>query len=147
MIPLIDAHKTCNLCGETKLISEFPPNKQCKYGVTGTCRICYNVKTKQWYRDNKKRRQQKANERNRYRKLKVVNHFGNKCFDCKQSFPQYVYEFHHLDPTQKDWNPSQSLSHSEERMWLELNKCIMLCANCHKIRHWGEREDWDDAIN
>lgn len=132
-----------------KPYSDFPPNKECTGGVTGTCRQCYNAKTTKWYRENRERRQQAANERNRKRKAEMVNHFGGKCHDCGGVFPQCVYEFHHLDPSQKDVNPSAALSWSKDRMWDELNKCVMLCANCHKVRHFGlgEREDRDDTTD
>ena len=143
MIPLIDA-KICNKCKILKFVKDFPPNKQCALGVTGTCRQCYNKNTAQWYQDNRLRRQQAMNERNRKRKALVVQHFGDRCEDCQQTYQQCVYEFHHLDPTQKDWNPSKSMSHSLERMWEELGKCIMLCANCHRVRHFGtDRKEGD----
>ncbi len=118
-------------------------------GVTGTCRQCYNKKTAQWYRDNRERRQEAANKRNQQRKKVVVNHFGDKCHDCGHTYQQCVYEFHHLDPNKKDVNPSKALSWSEDRMWTELSKCIMLCSNCHKVRHFGlgEREARDETID
>lgn len=148
MKPLIDGEgKVCRVCKTYKTHANFPPNKECAFGVTGTCRECYNSKVKTWYSQNRKRRQEEANKRNRERKQKVVEYFGSICFRCKQSFPQYVFEFHHLDPKKKDVNPSVALARSEKRMWEELNKCIMLCSNCHKIEHWGEREEWDEATN
>ena len=55
----------------------------------------------------------------------MVDHFGDRCHDCGNTYPQCVYEFHHLDPNEKDVNPSKALSWSEDRMWKELNKCIM----------------------
>ena len=40
------------------------------------------------------------------RKEDAIFAMGNQCFDCKQSFPYPAYDFHHLDPAQKDfdWN-------------------------------------------
>lgn len=148
MTPLIDG-KVCNKCKTWLPLTAFSRNKECSLGVVGTCRQCENERVTKWYRDNRKRRQQAMNERNRKRKRLVVEHFGDKCLDCGQTYPQCVYEFHHLDPSQKDWNPSQSLSHSEERMWQELNKCVMLCSKCHKIRHFGlgESEDRNDPVD
>lgn len=132
--------KICNACGEEKPLSGFDKNKQCKLGVTGTCSACRSARVAWWYAANRKRRQDAANKRNRERKQLVVDRFGGACMDCGGVFHQCVYEFHHLDPSQKDWNPSQSLTHSLERMWEELSKCVMLCSNCHKIRHWGDQE-------
>lgn len=138
MTPLIDATKKCNVCNIIKPITAFHPNKQCKQGVVGTCRICTGERISEWYFNNQKRRQQVVNEKNKNRKREVVEHFGNKCADCKNSFPQYVYQFHHLDPTKKDVNPSYAMSKRPSEMWKELDKCVMLCANCHMIRHYGK---------
>jgi len=130
--------KTCRVCKQTKPISEYHPNKTCSQGVVGTCKLCANIKVSKWYSDNRSKRQNKANERNQLRKKLVVDHFGDKCHDCHQTYPQCVYQFHHLDSSTKDFNPSKALSMSVSKMWKELEKCIMLCANCHMIRHFGK---------
>ncbi len=129
--------KVCRICKVEKEVKEFHPNKNCTLGVVGTCKTCYKGRISQWYSDNRQSRQDAANKRNRERKALMVEHFGSKCHDCSGEFHQCVYEFHHLDPTQKDVNPSKALTWSMERMWKELAKCIMLCSNCHKIRHFG----------
>lgn len=138
-VALIDLQegKNCNNCREYMPLFEFNKNKSCINGRTGTCKTCTSKARKQWYADNRQRRQEAANQRNQERKRLIVDHFGDKCHDCGNTYQQCVYEFHHLDPTQKDVNPSKALSWSEERMWQELNKCIMLCSNCHKVRHFG----------
>lgn len=135
MIPLIE--KVCRVCGVSKELSLFHKNKTCKDGHVGTCRDCTNKRVRGWLEDTRQVRRDLINTRNRERKALAVERFGGVCHDCGGTFPQCVYEFHHLDPSKKDWNPSQSLTHSVERMWKELDKCIMLCSNCHKIRHWG----------
>lgn len=64
---------------------------------------------------------------------------GNKCLDCKILYPYPVMEFHHLNPSKKDlsW---QKLKHlNEDLIKLELNKCVLLCANCHRLRHYNEK--------
>jgi hypothetical protein len=129
--------KDCRVCGETKDLSMYHPNKSCKHGVVSTCRDCTGDRRRGWYAANRERRQEDANTRNRSRKLKAVAHFGGVCFDCEGRYPPYVYEFHHLDPTQKDFNPSSAMSMKEDKMWKELEKCVMLCRNCHAERHHG----------
>ena len=136
--PLIGVTKVCRMCREEKDISLFHPNKSCRLGVTGTCAICSHIRVAQWYKNNRDRRQKVANTKNQIKKQKAVDHFGNKCHDCGKAYPQYVFQFHHLDSKEKDMNPSAALSGSEETMWKELKKCIMLCANCHIERHFGK---------
>lgn len=134
---LLDAEptKVCNNCKVEKSVKEYHPNKTCKYGVTGTCIPCSNEKTRGWYSSHRKRLQESANERNRSRKLKAIEYFGNQCLDCGLSYHPCVYQFHHLDPNGKDVNPSAAMKGDESKMWKELKKCVMLCANCHMVRH------------
>lgn len=139
-VKAIDGAKKCNACGQFKLLEEYHPNKQCSSGVTGTCRDCEWVRRKQWYADNRQRRQEAANLRNKKRKLELVNGFGNKCLDCNNTYPICVYQFHHLDPLGKDMNPSAAIAMSKENRERELSKCVMLCANCHMIRHYGKSD-------
>lgn len=138
-VPIINGKKVCNVCKIPKKLIDFHINKSCVEGFTGTCRRCNRVRINKWYKDNRKRRQEEANIRNQKRKTDLVNKFGNKCFDCKRTFPLCVYDFHHLDNSTKDMNPSKALTMKVERMNEELEKCVMLCANCHRIRHFGSR--------
>lgn len=72
-------------------------------------------------------------------KLKAVSLKGNKCFCCNQSYHQSVYDFHHLDPSQKDFGLGQKQSTIKwEIVKREIDKCIMVCANCNRLIHSGE---------
>lgn len=135
-LAMIDADtKICNVCKEEKKLSEFHPNKKCRLGVTGTCRSCNQDRVNKWYRDNRKRRQEVVNKANRELKLRAIEYMGGVCSDCKKEYPPCVMQFHHLDGRTKKDNPPYF------RYWpklkKELDKCVMLCANCHLIRHHG----------
>ena len=69
------------------------------------------------------------------RKLKAIEQFGGKCLDCGKKYPHQVYEFHHLDPKTKKFTWTKLRLQSEKTLKLELAKCVLLCANCHRIRH------------
>lgn len=133
--------KQCKVCKETKELEAFYPNKQCKLGVTGTCRSCSRTRINGWYQTNRARRQQVANTANQLKKLQAIDYLGGKCHDCENTFQPCVYDFHHLDPSKKDVNPSKALTRKNWKS--ELDKCILLCANCHRIRHFvnDERKD------
>ena len=73
-------------------------------------------------------------EKGRKNKLKAIAYLGGHCADCKNEFPPYVYEFHHLDPTIKEFTITRIMGRKWENIVPELNKCVLLCANCHKIR-------------
>lgn len=50
-------------------------------------------------------------------------------------------QFHHRDPSQKDFEVSMMvMGHSRERILDEIAKCDALCANCHLKLHWEARQ-------
>lgn len=92
-------------------------------------------KAKEWRQNNLEYIKQKQREDKRSRKIKAIAYLGGKCNKCQGIFHPAVYEFHHLDPTTKERDPSKMLSLKWERVTTELDKCILLCANCHRLTH------------
>jgi len=70
-------------------------------------------------------------------KKKAVEYKGGSCENCGYDRHNGCLEFHHLDPTQKDPNFAYSRGWAWERLAKELDKCVMLCANCHREVHGG----------
>lgn len=68
------------------------------------------------------------------KKIELVNYKGGKCSYCGYNKCITALEFHHQDPLQKDFSISGS-SYSIERMKQEVDKCILLCSNCHREEH------------
>lgn len=97
---------------------------------------------KTWYRtgDNKKKLRKLQREYQRKRKEEIVKMMGDKCFDCGLSFHPAVYDLHHLDPANKEGSKAMSQI-SMERLKKELEDCVLLCANCHRIRHFKEEDN------
>ena len=84
----------------------------------------------------KKCRVQAVQKRRELLKIKAIEYKGGKCERC--GYNKYVgaLEFHHRDPTQKDFGIShRGLTRSWKSMMIELDKCMMLCANCHREVH------------
>jgi hypothetical protein len=74
----------------------------------------------------------------RRRKVKqmAVDYLGGKCNRCDYDKCIDALDFHHTDPTQKDFNISENgHCRSWESVEKELNKCELLCANCHREEH------------
>lgn len=52
---------------------------------------------------------------------------------CGYSKCLQALEFHHLDPTEKDGGLAGSIKFlSKEKLLAEIEKCVLLCANCHR---------------
>jgi len=119
-----DITKTCIDCNETKSITNFYKAKEHKHGVMSYCSKCFSKRCIQRWINLK---------------IEMVNYYGGECNDCnlKLEDSHYsVYEFHHLDPTQKDVSWTKLRLRSKDKIHKELSKCVLLCANCHRIRHY-----------
>ena len=70
-------------------------------------------------------------------KQKSVEYLGGKCNRCDWSGHISGFDFHHLDPNEKDFNPSglNLANKSWEIAKKELDKCELLCALCHREEH------------
>jgi hypothetical protein len=80
------------------------------------------------------------NWRNRT-KLKLIEYKGGKCCKCGYSKPIYnAYDFHHRDPNIKDFSISGK-SWSYEKLKLEVDKCDLVCKNCHAEIHFCLTEE------
>ena len=71
------------------------------------------------------------------KKIKSINFLGGKCKECGCDDFR-VLEFHHLDGSEKDDVLSRLLNGRWSEIKKELNKCILLCSNCHKEHHYNE---------
>lgn len=66
----------------------------------------------------------------------AIEYKGGRCMICGYCKCPEALEFHHEDSTKKDFGVSQDgLTRSWERVKKELNKCILICANCHRELH------------
>ena len=59
------------------------------------------------------------------------------CVDCGERYPHYMLEFDHLPGYEKLGSPvSMASRYSMQKALDEIEKCDIVCANCHKIRTW-----------
>lgn len=73
----------------------------------------------------------------RNRKADCVAYKGGKCEHCGGVFDPCVFDFHHIDPKTKVTTASSFMNWSLVRVKEEIDKCLMLCANCHRLEHYG----------
>ena len=110
----------CKDCKEEKEVKDFykrsDRSKHYPY-----CKKCFN-----------KRNAQKL----RNKKAQIVKEMGGKCQDCGLIEDPRIYDLHHLDPNTKDYKIGQITTWSIERIRKEMKKCVLLCANCHRKRHF-----------
>ena len=76
----------------------------------------------------------------RRKKIELVEYKGGKCEKCGYDKCNSALEFHHLDPTKKDFSPSANMNMAWNKIQNEIDKCILVCANCHREIH--EKLNW-----
>jgi hypothetical protein len=79
----------------------------------------------------------RANRRRIEVKEKLVQYKGGCCVVCGYSKCNPCLSFHHLDPSQKDFGIGGMHCFSLDRLKLEVDKCVLLCLNCHGELHAG----------
>jgi len=116
-------YKICPSCSIKKeLLKDFYIKKE-KYSHAW-CKACINKNTI-------------AIQQNR--KIQAINYKGGKCAKCGYNKYAGALDFHHLDPSKKDFTIARRKNCSLETIKPELDKCILLCRNCHAELHFEER--------
>jgi len=91
----------------------------------------------------------------RRRKANLMKVMGNKCCLCGYNMLPDALEFHHIDPEAKSYGlASNGTCHDLEKDLAEIQKCVLVCANCHRAIHKGlfseeflkEKQIYDETI-
>lgn len=106
--------KVCRHCGEDDPINFYSSINAYE------CKKCFTKRTSQAVIQNKKR---------------ALAYMGEKCSRCGYSKYAGALHFHHVNPEDKHPNYRRMLKWSWERQKEELDKCVLLCANCHAEEH------------
>lgn len=122
----------CPSCKTTDK-DRFPSENSRKGNLCKQCKADYNVA---WYQKNKERHQSMVAV-NRKLRLEEVNDFVNwlkssPCADCRINYPSYVMDFDHL--RDKKFSIASSKWKTQETIWAEIQKCEVVCSNCHRER-------------
>lgn len=85
----------------------------------------------------KKCKSDKKNIRRNNSKKAAVEYKGGKCCIC--GFCKYIgsLDFHHVDQSTKDFSFSDRRISDIEKIKPELDKCVLVCRNCHGMIHAG----------
>lgn len=81
--------------------------------------------------------------RNKDKREKMISHLRNikdvPCMDCGVKYPYYVMDLDHRDPAEKTENINQAIARGSWKKFLEeIDKCDVICSNCHRERTWNK---------
>lgn len=77
-------------------------------------------------------------------KLEMIKYKGGCCQKCGYDRHYSALTFHHIDPSQKRYEWKQLKYFNRKVIRKELDKCVLLCNNCHCEEH---AEDIRDLLN
>lgn len=119
-----------------------------------------NATKKKWRDNHKERISEYRKKYYRYReqiKEEMVQYKGGQCSECGYNKCLAALEFHHIDPFAKEFELSEaihgmlkrdgSLDIAKESAKKELDKCVLLCANCHREKHYGQKAKYSSNLS
>ena len=129
--------KTCSKCKVPKNETEFHTKTNGKLDYQ--CKECHREYVRKHYDENQQYYVDKA-IRAKKKKVDWYNDFKSKlkCEVCGESHPATL-DFNHKDPSKKDFAVAAMVNrYSIKRILEEVQKCQVLCANCHRKFHWNQ---------
>ena len=139
----MDLYRTCTKCFLQKPIEEFGWKDRTINKRHAVCKECTAKRSSAWYYQNREHHIQNvaANSKSyRAQAGKYVYQYlsTHPCVDCGETDP-VVLEFHHLGNKEADVASLVGRGHSLEKIIKEIEKCEVLCGNCHKRKTASER--------
>jgi hypothetical protein len=123
------------MCDDEKLITDFRKDKTQKDGRQPRCKICARKTINANYSKYRDKTLMRNAERARVTRLKLREYKeARSCSFCSEN--NYVcLDFHHIDPNTKSFQLSSVTTESWETIMDEINKCSLVCKNCHAKIH------------
>ena len=117
--------KICTKCGIEKSIEDFHWRSKSAGTRRSECKECHNKQVKSRYKDNKEQ-------------INLLKK-GKSCEKCGYNKCIIALDYHHINPNSKLDTVARLSTHSNiETAIAETNKCVLLCANCHREFHYLE---------
>ena len=139
----MSSKRKCSCCQVSQDESCFALKNKKLNKLQSKCKQCQSKYHKKHYKLNKDIYCDRArinNTKYKRRNKDFINEYkANKgCEFCSENTPVCL-DFHHINPKIKDWNISVMCrgANSIQTIQEEINKCIVICSNCHRKLHAG----------
>jgi len=118
--------KACSTCKVEKPSKDFIKFARNKSGLHSQCTPCRNAT---------------ATKSKEASKAIILAAKAIPCADCGVQYHSCAMDFHHRDPSKKEYHMGRAIGRRAEVVLKEIAKCDVLCSNCHRMRHFNERRD------
>lgn len=118
----------CSKCKQFRPIDGFAQNRNGYFGRYSWCKDCHSQK-----RRGDEQIKKYGRNRARYLTQYYTDLAGGCCQRCKYNKSVCALDFHHVNSNEKDSIAQTVLTTNDhEKIYAELNKCVLLCSNCHR---------------
>ena len=120
--------KICTKCGKELSLDQFNWRDKSKGTRRSECKTCHNNYMKQKYKE----------------KQVVVQELKAQCSCAKCGDKRgYVLDYHHINPNEKEEGVARMVSNNYtlNKVYNEIEKCVVLCANCHREYHYFQSQN------
>lgn len=130
--------KECRICKVEKEVSldNFHKHGKNKDGFWNICKPCRKEIDKKYYRLSPNKKETSKNRSNWIKSCIDNIKVKSGCINCYEN-SKWCLDFHHIESNEKEKNISKYANIPLEKLILEMNKCCILCSNCHRKYHGG----------
>lgn len=135
--------KYCKKCDSPKPLNEeyWHRRKSHHTGWEFYCKECVRKTTKSTYHKNKAKWNETTKRNHDRVKNLIYEYKTNKgCSKCSEN-RHWVLDFHHIDPNEKKFQIGDGGKGGWKKNKKEIDKCVVLCSNCHRDFHYQEKEN------
>jgi len=131
--------KTCYRCKVEQPKENFTASSKSKDGLHSWCKGCKRSK----YLEDAERVKARTKARNQ-RQSEIISEIVREaksapCSDCGKSYPPYVMDFDHRRDKSFNISEARRRGYSIESIRAEIEKCEVVCSNCHRERTFGTK--------
>lgn len=131
--------KTCNKCSQQKPLGCFGNKASSKDGLQAYCKVCNKEYQRSHYNSNKKSYIDKSKvTRDSNREWLFNFKLDKPCKDCGGVFHPCAMDFDHIEDN-KHFDVSDMMEKARSKIIAEINKCELVCSNCHRVRTFMRR--------
>ena len=142
--------KTCTRCGFAKPLHAFPPVRRGEPKLQSWCRACFAENNARYYQENRETQKARllrnsAERQNENEATMIAYLIEHPCVDCRET-DITALEFDHLRDKTKNVSALMRGTNSWSRIEVEIAKCVVRCANCHRRETERRRQRTPGAI-
>jgi hypothetical protein len=130
----------CDKCVYAHMVYWKSYMKDVRSGARGKDRL-ERLRNQTKIQNNKPKNIEYQKRKNKTRRAYIYKLKSKPCADCGKSFPSVAMDFDHRFGTKKLFDIGTSMQRNWDVILCEIEKCDIVCANCHRIRTWLKRKE------